>query len=206
MPRLGEDVASAIVLRPDAVATAKDIRQFAIGRIADFKVPRQILIVREIPKGPTGKVQRIGLAAKLGVATGPALPRAFVAPRTALEKALAEHWAEVLQVEQIGIHDDFFGSGGDSLLAIDVLSHVYDITQVELEVSQFFEAPTVAEVAHHLERLIHAGQALSTFLSHCPRAPRKWNRDSCHRAGTSYGSYSKRCPTYLFSISSMRSD
>ena len=156
---LGEDVASAVVLRPDAVATPKDIRQFAIGRIADFKVPRQVLIVREIPKGPTGKVQRIGLAAKLGLATSTALPRAFVAPRTPLEKVLAERWAEILQVEQIGIHDDFFASGGDSLLATHVLSHIYEITHVELEVSRFFEAPTVAEVAHHLETLIQAGQA-----------------------------------------------
>ena len=89
--RLGEDVASAVVLRPNAAATPKDIRQFAIGRIADFKVPRQVLIVREIPKGPTGKVQRVGLAAKLGLATGAALPRTFVAPRTPLEKTLAEH-------------------------------------------------------------------------------------------------------------------
>jgi len=155
---LREDVASAIVLRPEAVATAKDIRQFAIGRIADFKVPRQIFIVKEIPKGHTGKVQRSSLAAKLGVATSTA-PRAFVAPRTALEKELAKHWAEILQVEQIGIHDDFFASGGDSLLATDVLMHVYHIAQVELDVSQFFEAPTVAELAHHLERLIQTGQA-----------------------------------------------
>jgi acyl-CoA synthetase (AMP-forming)/AMP-acid ligase II len=51
---LGEDVASAVVLRSHGVATPKDIRQFAIGRIADFKVPRQILIVDKIPKGPTG--------------------------------------------------------------------------------------------------------------------------------------------------------
>jgi acyl-CoA synthetase (AMP-forming)/AMP-acid ligase II len=156
---LGEDVASAIVLRPNAAATPRDIRHFAIGRIADFKVPRQVLIVREIPKGPTGKVQRIGLAAKLGVATSTSLPRAFVAPRTVLEKLLAKHWAEILQIEQIGIHDDFFASGGDSLLAIQVLIHVYDITQAALEASRFFEAPTVAEVAYHLERLIHAGQA-----------------------------------------------
>jgi acyl-CoA synthetase (AMP-forming)/AMP-acid ligase II len=169
---LGEDVASAIVLRPGAVATAKDIRQFAIGRIADFKVARQILIVREIPKGPTGKVQRIGLAAKLGVATGTTQPRDFVAPRTVLEKVLTKHWAEILQVEQIGIHDDFFAAGGDSLLATDVLSHVYDITQIELEVSQFFETPTVAEVAHHLEQLIRAGQA-SQPSSATIRAPRE---------------------------------
>jgi acyl-CoA synthetase (AMP-forming)/AMP-acid ligase II len=167
---LGEDVASAIVLRPDAVATAKDIRQFAIGRIADFKVPRQILIVREIPKGPTGKVQRIGLAAKLGVAT--ALPRAFVAPRSELEKVLAKHWAEILQVEHIGIHDDFFGSGGDSLLATDVLCHVYDTTQVELDVSRFLEGPTIAEVARHLERLIHADQT-SQPSSAIVRVPRE---------------------------------
>jgi acyl-CoA synthetase (AMP-forming)/AMP-acid ligase II len=156
---LGEDVASAVVLRPDAVATPKDIRRFAIERIADFKVPRHVLIVGEIPKGPTGKVQRIGLAAKLGLANSTALRRAFVAPRTPLEKALATRWAEILRVEQIGIHDDFFASGGDSLLATRVLSHVYETTRVELEVSRFFEAPTVSEVALHLERLIHAGQA-----------------------------------------------
>jgi acyl-CoA synthetase (AMP-forming)/AMP-acid ligase II len=69
-PTLGEDVASAIVLRPGVAATPNDIRQFAIGRIADFKVPRQVVIVKEIPKGPTGKVQRIGLADKLGLASG----------------------------------------------------------------------------------------------------------------------------------------
>jgi acyl-CoA synthetase (AMP-forming)/AMP-acid ligase II len=168
---LGEDVASAIVLRPDAVATPKDIRQFATGRIADFKVPRQVVIVGQIPKGPTGKVQRIGLAAKLGLAAGTALPRGFVAPRTPLEKALAEHWAEILQVEQIGIHDDFFASGGDSLLATLVLVHVYEVTKVEFDVSRFFEAPTVAEVAHHLERLLHAGHALrpSSAIVRLPR-------------------------------------
>ena len=124
---LGEDVASAVVLRPDAAATPKDIRQFAIGRIADFKVPRQVLIVKEIPKGPTGKVQRVGLAAKLGLASRVASPRASVAPRTPLEKVLAEIWAELLQVEQIGIHDDFFALGGDSLLATRVLTHMYEI-------------------------------------------------------------------------------
>jgi acyl-CoA synthetase (AMP-forming)/AMP-acid ligase II len=154
---LGEDVASAIVVRPDAVTTPNDIRRFALGRLADFKVPHEILIVGEIPRGPTGKVQRVGLAAKLGLATG--LPRSFAPPRTPLEEVLAKGWAEILQVEQIGIHDNFFASGGDSLLAAHVLSHVYEIAQVELGVSRFFEAPTVAEVAAHLERLIHTGQA-----------------------------------------------
>jgi acyl-CoA synthetase (AMP-forming)/AMP-acid ligase II len=155
---LGEDVASAIVLRPNTVVTPNDIRQFAMERLADFKVPRQVVIVKEIPKGPTGKVRRIGLSDKLGLASG-TTPQVFVAPRTPLESELARRWAEILRVEQIGIHDDFFASGGDSLLASRVLSHIYDTTQVEIEVSRFFEAPTVAEVAQHLERLIGAGRA-----------------------------------------------
>src|SRR5437868_3408703 len=68
-PTLGEDIASAIVLRQPAAATPHDIRRFVVGRVADFKVPRQVLIVSELPKGPTGKVQRVGLAAKLGLAS-----------------------------------------------------------------------------------------------------------------------------------------
>jgi acyl-CoA synthetase (AMP-forming)/AMP-acid ligase II len=169
---LGEDVATAVVLRPDAAATPKDLRQFAIGRIADFKVPRHVLVVEEIPKGPTGKVQRIGLAARLGLSTSTALPPAYVAPRTPLEMTLAKRWAEILRLEQIGIHDDFFASGGDSLLATRVLNHVYDIAHVELEIWRLFEAPTVAEVARYLEQLIHAGEAPRSSAA-IERAPRE---------------------------------
>jgi non-ribosomal peptide synthetase component F len=168
-PTLGEDVASAIVLRPGKAATPNDIRQFAVGRIAEFKLPRQVVIVKEIPQGPTGKVQRIGLSDKLGLASGSATRQAFVAPRTPLEIELAKRWAEILRVEQIGIQDDFFASGGDSLLACRVLSHVYDMTQIDLEVSRFFEAPTVAEVARHLERLIDAGRASPSAIVRVPR-------------------------------------
>ena len=65
---LGEDVAAAVVLRDGADADEKDIRSFAGQRLANFKVPRKIIILDEIPKGATGKLQRIGLAEKLGVA------------------------------------------------------------------------------------------------------------------------------------------
>jgi acyl-CoA synthetase (AMP-forming)/AMP-acid ligase II len=156
---LGEDVAAAIVLRQPAAATPREIRDFVSGRVADFKVPRHILIVSELPKGPTGKVQRIGLAEKLGLASGINLPQTFVAPRTPLEKMLVGCWAEVLQVERVGIHDDFFALGGDSLSVSHVLARVYEITHVEVEVFGFFEAPTVAGLADHLEKLISAGPA-----------------------------------------------
>ena len=67
---LGEDVAAAVVLQEGAQIAEKDLRSFAQTRLADFKVPRKILILEEIPKGATGKVQRIGLAQKLGLAKG----------------------------------------------------------------------------------------------------------------------------------------
>jgi len=65
--KLGEDVGAAVVLKEGATATESDIRSFASARLAAFKVPRKILILDEIPKGATGKLQRIGLAEKLGL-------------------------------------------------------------------------------------------------------------------------------------------
>jgi acyl-CoA synthetase (AMP-forming)/AMP-acid ligase II len=65
---LGEDVAAALVLEKDADVTEQEIREFARRRLADFKVPRRVLFLAELPKGPTGKLQRIGLAEKLGLA------------------------------------------------------------------------------------------------------------------------------------------
>jgi len=66
--KLGEEVAAAVVLRDGQSSTERELRDFAATRLADFKVPRKIVILAEIPKGATGKLQRIGLAAKLGLA------------------------------------------------------------------------------------------------------------------------------------------
>jgi len=66
--KLGEEVAAAVVLREGQKATERELRDFAAEHLADFKVPRKVLILPEIPKGATGKMQRIGLAEKLGVA------------------------------------------------------------------------------------------------------------------------------------------
>ncbi len=66
-PKLGEEVAAVVVLREGAAATERELQDFVSQRVADFKVPRKILFMAEIPKGATGKLQRIGLAAKLGL-------------------------------------------------------------------------------------------------------------------------------------------
>jgi acyl-CoA synthetase (AMP-forming)/AMP-acid ligase II len=69
--RLGEEVGAAVVLREGMSATERELREFVHARLADFKAPRKILFVAEIPKGATGKLQRIGLAEKLGLAADP---------------------------------------------------------------------------------------------------------------------------------------
>ena len=69
-PKLGEEVAAAVVLREGAEAGPRDVRDFAAERLAGFKVPRMVVILDEIPKGPTGKLRRIGLADRLGLGSG----------------------------------------------------------------------------------------------------------------------------------------
>ena len=66
--KLGEDVGCALILKDGLTASESEIRDYVAKRLADFKVPRRVLFLQEIPKGPTGKLQRIGLAEKLGLA------------------------------------------------------------------------------------------------------------------------------------------
>ncbi len=65
--KLGEDVGAAVVLKAEATASERELRDFVAGRLADFKVPRRIVLLAELPKGPTGKPQRIGMAKRLGL-------------------------------------------------------------------------------------------------------------------------------------------
>jgi acyl-CoA synthetase (AMP-forming)/AMP-acid ligase II/acyl carrier protein len=155
---LGEDVAAAVVLWPEAAATPRDIRQFVVGRVANFKVPREVFIVEKLPKGPSGKVLRVDLATKLGVSSLVTRPQSFIGPRTPLEKLLAERWAEILQLDRVGIHEDFFALGGDSLLVAQLIADIYQQLEIEIMASQFFDAPTIAETASYIEKLIRDDQ------------------------------------------------
>ena len=151
--RLGEDIAAAVVLRNEACATADDIRRFVAARLADFKVPNRVLFLDEIPKTSTGKPQRIGLAERLGI-TPPRRDEEtieFVSPRTSMEKMLAGIWVEVLGIERVGIHDDFFQLGGDSIIAARLISRIRESAQVDLSFVTFFEARTVADMAKPIE-------------------------------------------------------
>ncbi|MBV9952402.1 MAG: AMP-binding protein, partial [Acidimicrobiia bacterium] len=149
-PTLGENVAAAVVLAPGATATEEELRAHATGRLTAHKVPARILLVDAIPLGPTGKLQRIGLAAALGLdAELPAAAGAADAHyESGLEAALAGLWAHVLGCPSVGRHDRFVELGGDSLAALELVAQVADLFRVDLDVGTVFErAATVAEMA-----------------------------------------------------------
>ncbi|MEL6161916.1 MAG: AMP-binding protein [Cyanobacteria bacterium J06627_32] len=146
---LGEDVAVAIVVKAGESLTEQVVKEFAAAKLADFKVPRVVLFLDEIPKGPTGKRQRIGLAEKLGLtASDPEAERPpYAAPRTSTEETLCRIWAEVLGISPVGIYDNFFQLGGDSILAGQIVNRVRVALQVELSFLVFFQQPTIANMA-----------------------------------------------------------
>lgn len=145
---LGEDVAAAVVLKQGVSATKQEIKEFASSKLADFKIPRVVLFVDEIPKGPTGKRQRIGLAQKLGLtASDPTATTEYVPPTTAIEEKLVEIWIEVLRVGKVGINDNLYGLGGDSILAAQIVNRVREALQIELSFLILDEQPTVASMA-----------------------------------------------------------
>lgn len=159
---LGQEVVAAVVL-DDANVTEKQLRQSVGARLAHFKVPRRILAVNDIPLGPTGKPQRIGLAEKLGlaeqVAQGGDPPSECVAPSTPVEKFLAEIWCEVLRVPSVGINQRFLDLGGDSLLAARIVARVCQQLDVDLTLLDFLDAPTIADQAQMLsDKLGHRGE------------------------------------------------
>jgi acyl-CoA synthetase (AMP-forming)/AMP-acid ligase II/acyl carrier protein len=145
-PTLGEDVAAAVVLRDGETADVDELRAFVGERLAAHKVPRRVVVLDELPKGPTGKLQRIGLADRLGLTAVGEGPRAIYAD--AREAAVAALWAHVLGRASVGPDDDFVELGGDSLLAVLLVSDVREVFGVELaESAPFDEAPTVAAMA-----------------------------------------------------------
>lgn len=149
--RLGEEVAAAVVLRDGADVGERELQDFVAQTVAPFKVPRRVVLVTEIPKGPTGKIQRIGLGERLDLTTawaGTSEPP----NRSVLEASVAGIWADVLAVPDVGPLDDFFALGGDSILGAEAVARVRDlIGRPDLPLVVIVRAPTPRALAAEIE-------------------------------------------------------
>ncbi|MCP3059808.1 non-ribosomal peptide synthase/polyketide synthase [Myxococcus sp. K38C18041901] len=146
---------------PGATLEPSELRARLPRVLPEYMVPSALVLLDVLPLSPNGKVDRKALPAPLPREGDGAAP-ARVMARTPTEELLAGIWAEVLNLEEVGIHEDFFGLGGHSLLATRVLSRIRGAFGVELPLRRLFESPTVAKLGVELE---------DAARSDAPRAP-----------------------------------
>ncbi|MFC1717667.1 AMP-binding protein [Candidatus Poribacteria bacterium] len=125
--------------------TVSMLRRALAESLPDYMVPSAFVMMDALPLTPTGKLDRKSLPDP-GTAR-PELDAAFVAPRTPSEEKLTGVWSDVLGLDEVGIHDDFFDLGGNSLLATQIISRVINTFQVRVPLSALFRSPTVADMA-----------------------------------------------------------
>jgi acyl carrier protein len=164
---LGQDdkrLVAYIVARHESFPSVDRLRAALAEALPDYMIPSTFVRLPALPLTPNGKLDRRALPEP--DEERPDLDRAYEAPRTPVEEALAGIWAEILSLERVGVHDDFFELGGHSLLATRVISRVRDVFRVELPLRSLFEEPTVAGLAERIEEARGANPALSiTTLS-----------------------------------------
>ncbi len=147
---LGQGVGAAVTLRGGAPPNEGDLRKFVASRLATFKVPWRIAFFAELPAGPGGKVQRLKLAETLGWVESPAAAgkrRLHEDPESPLERRLAEIWRAVLRIPYVGITDDFFDLGGDSLSAARLVAAIHSKMGVDYPLSDVAASSTLRSQA-----------------------------------------------------------
>jgi len=123
-----------------------ELRSFLSERLPDYMVPARFLLLDALPLSPNGKTDRAALPAPDTVRLE--VEAEYVAPRIPLEEQLAAIWGDLLGIDQVGVHDDFFAElGGHSLLATQLVSRIRDAFGIGLPLRALFEAPTVARLA-----------------------------------------------------------
>ncbi|HEV2707576.1 MAG TPA: amino acid adenylation domain-containing protein [Pyrinomonadaceae bacterium] len=141
-----------VVLAGDTDASA--LREHLAQSLPAYMMPSAFVKMEALPRTATGKVDRHALPA-LSEALKEA-KEARIAPRTPVEEGLAGIWSQFLDVPRLSVHDNFFALGGHSLLAMQLLSRVRDAFQVEVALRNFFESPTVAGLAGHVEAALRS--------------------------------------------------
>ena len=166
---LGEDLVAFVVLRSGVACNEGELLSFCESRLGHFKTPTRIYFATDLPKGPSGKVQRLRLrdgAIQPAIALSVSFGSAFEAPHgngivrrnglaaatSLIEQVIAESWEEVLSQPHVDSDSNFFALGGHSLLAVQCVSLLRDRIPVPLSLSDFFEHATVAQQAALVRR------------------------------------------------------
>jgi amino acid adenylation domain-containing protein len=154
---------------------SNSLRTYMQTRLPAYMIPAAFVVLPTFPLTPNGKVNRSALPAPEGELSDAST---FVAPRTPVEAAIAEIWASVLSIEQVGVEDNFFELGGHSLLATQMMARIRDAFQVDVPLRTLFEAPTVAEFTRTIVNLQEHAPAQQTPLVPILRSIRRQRADA----------------------------
>jgi amino acid adenylation domain-containing protein/non-ribosomal peptide synthase protein (TIGR01720 family) len=143
----GRLVAYAVVWARQS-PTVDELRRFARQRLPDYMLPAVFVFLKALPLTPQGKLDRRALPSP--DSQRPEMESVFVAPRNRVEASLASVWSEALGVKQVGIEDDYFTLGGDSIRAIQVAARLR-VEGFEIQVTDLFKHPTIAALAPHVK-------------------------------------------------------
>jgi len=137
-----------------AQPTHTELRNFIAARVPEYMVPATFVKLEALPLNPSGKVDRAALPAPNAENT--LRDSSFVAPRTPIEERLAAMLALLLDLDRVGVEDNFFLLGGHSLLGTQLIARVRDAFGVELSLRTLFDAPTVSKLSAQIEALLLA--------------------------------------------------
>ena len=174
-----------VVAHQNSLVT-NDLRKYLKEKLPEYMIPSAFVLLEALPLTPNGKVDRRALPAPDHADR--TIESSFVAPRTSTEEILATIWAEVLGLEQVGVYDNFFEMGGDSILSLQVVARANQV-DLKLTPQQLFQHQTIAELANVAItiREVKAEQSLvmgsvpltpiqSWFFEHNPPEPHHFNQ------------------------------
>ena len=147
-PKTGNYLVAYVVpyqLQPNTIT---EIRSFLRERLPSFMLPSNFVIMDHLPLTTSGKIDRRALPPP--IRSRNMLDTPYVAARTPLEEVLVKMWVEAMGIDEVGIHDDFLGLGGDSLIAAQIVSKVNDTFPLKVFLRLLFEAPTVAKLVQFI--------------------------------------------------------
>jgi amino acid adenylation domain-containing protein len=137
------------VIQRTSVA-AQHLRHFLTEKLPAYMLPSHFVFIKNMPLTPNGKIDRKALAAP-DHNYPDLIEEDFEVAHTPTEEILARIWADMLQIEQVSIHDDFIDLGGHSLLATQIITRLHEVFQIELPLHSLFEWPTIAKLAERID-------------------------------------------------------
>jgi acyl-coenzyme A synthetase/AMP-(fatty) acid ligase/acyl carrier protein len=148
-------LAAYAVASVEEKSTTTELRSYLLQQLPAAMVPTVFVFLDSLPLTPNGKIDRKALPEPDQQRSAP--EESYIAPRSRIESVVAGIWAEVLKLQRVSVHDNFFALGGHSLLATQIVSRIREALQVDLLLRALFENPTVSSLSDHLEAIQRAG-------------------------------------------------